>query len=260
LFISQVQAQEQQTLTMPRLRIGIEAGVDLLFGTMNKPPQIRENKSYYSDGDYDFHCGFVRPGYEQSLFYFGVKPEYSLNKRVVVTSGLRFFAYKTSIESDRDYFLWKISEDAISTNYVKIENISQRNYCVGIPMEIRFFPNEKDYMVRHYFVLGTALNFVVFSNKDVAFSNPLMEKYSSDVLSQIGKSNSFHGLVYAGIGLKIGKMGHPFGRIEIHFPSLSFGNRNSETFVKINPLGFGFQTTLLIPIVKKHQLTYTVTD
>ena len=260
LFTIQIQAQEQQTLTMPRLRLGVEAGVDFLYGTMNKPSQIRESRSYYSDGDYDFHCGFVLSNYQQSLFYVGVKPEYSLSKRFVVSSGLRFFAYKSTIKSDKDYFLWRISEDDINTNYVKIENIYQKNYCIGIPLEIRFFPNEKDYPVRVYFVFGTALNFVVYSKEEVAFVNPLMEKYSSDVLSQIGNSASFHGLVYAGIGLKFGKMGHPFGRIEIHFPSLAFGHKDSDSFVKINPLGVGLQTCLLIPIAKKHQLTYTVTD
>ena len=260
LFITHIEAQEQQTLTMPRLRLGVEAGVDFLFGTMNKPTQIRESQSYYSDGDYDFHCGFILPEYSRSFLYIGIKPEYSLNKRFTVTSGLRFFSYKTSLKSDKDYFLWKISEDETTTNYVKVENVSQKNYCVGIPLEIRFFPNEKDYPVRVYFVLGTTLNFVVSSNNDVVFSNPLMEKYSPDVLSQVGRPSSFHGIAYAGVGLKIGKMGYPFGRIEAHFPSLSYGNKDSKNFVEIDPLGFGLQTTLLIPIVKKHQLTYTITD
>ena len=260
LFITHIQAQEQQTLTMPRLRLGVEAGVDFLNGTMNKPPQIRESRSYYSDGDYDFHCGFVLPSYNQSFFYVGVKPEYSLSKRFVVSSGLRFFAYKSVLKSDKDYFLWKISEENLNTNYVKIENISQKNYCVGIPLEIRFFPNEKDYPVRVYFVFGTALNFVVSSKEEVVFANPLMEKYSSDVLSQVGDPIFFHGLLYAGVGLKFGRMGHPFGRIELHIPSLAYGKNDSKNFVDMSSFGVGLQTCLLIPIAKKHQLTYTVTD
>ena len=260
LFTTRIQAQEQQTLTMPRLRLGVEAGVDFLFGTFNKPAQIRESKSYYPDGDYDFHCGFVLQQSDLSYFYFGVKPEYSLNKRFSITAGVRFFTYKTAMRSDMEYFLWKISEDATTSNYVKIKEISQKNYCIGIPLEIRFFPNEKDYMVRCYFVLGTALNFTVASNQELTLVNSHMEKYASDILSQIGKSNSFYGLAYAGVGLKIGKMGHPFGRIELHFPSLAYGRSDSKNFMTIDPLGFGLQTTLLIPIAKKHQLTYTITD
>ena len=253
-------AQEQQTLTMPRLRLGVEAGIDVLFGTINKPAQIRESRSYYFDGDYDYNCGFVSSGYDLNAFYFGIKPEYSLSKRFVITSGLRFSTYKTAIISDRDYFLWKISEDAINTNYVKIESISQRNYCIGIPLEIRFFPNEKDYIARFYVVLGTVLNFVVSSNNEVVFPNPLMEKYSSDVLSQIEKPNSFHGIAYAGLGLKIGKMEHPFGRVEVHMPSLWYGNKDSKTFMNAETVGFGLQMTVLIPVAKKYQLTYTITD
>ena len=264
LFISQIQAHSGDTITIltPRLRVGVEAGVNLLFDAkVNKPPQIRENQSYYLDDDDHYYGGFVSNYQNPGLFYLGLKAEYTLSKRFAASAGMRFSYKKTTLDSDKDYFLWRVSENQASTNYVKIKSITQRNYYVGVPMEIRVFPHEKDYFVRHYFILGTALNFLAASQKDVEFVNPAMEKYSSEVVSQIKEPNLFYGLFYAGIGLKIGKMNNPFGNIEVHMPLVTYGNTKSDSFSKIEgSLGVAFRTTLYIPIVKEHQLIYSVID
>lgn len=261
LFIAHNQAQEQKTMTLPRLRLGIEVGMNVLPGKINKPDLIRENQSYYRDVDDDFYCGFIPEDREFVFFNFGIKPEYSLNKRFAVAAGLRFNFNQVVLNSDKNYFLWKVSENETTANYVKIETISQKNYFVGIPIEIRFFPNEKDYFVRHYFIIGTALNFCVASINEVEFQNPAMEKYSSNILTKIGKPTVFQGYLYGGIGLKIGKMHQPFGNVEVHLPVLMFGNNKPSSLVNIiNGLGVGFRATLHIPIFAEHQLTYTVTD
>ena len=265
LFISHIQADSGDTITIttPRLRVGVEAGVNLLFDAkINKPPQIRENQSYYYDTyDKDYYGGFVSNTQSPSLFYLGLKAEYSLSKRFAVSTGIRFSYKKAELNSDRDYFLWRISENKTSTNYVKIKSITQKNYYLGVPMEIRFFPNEKDYVVRHYFILGTALNFLLASTNEVAFVNPAMEKHSAEIASQINEPNFFYGLFYVGIGLKFGKMNYPFGNLEVHFPIATYGNTKSDAFLKM--IGYGgaaFRTTLYIPIVKEHQLIYSVID
>jgi hypothetical protein len=271
LFVSQIQAQEEQeekrdeqkqiTITIPRLRLGIEAGVNLLFGEVKKPEQIRESQSYYSDGDYDFHCGFVPQNHNFSFFYFGLKPEYMLSKRFTASVGVRFSFYTVTLHSDKDYFLWKISETETNTNYIKIKTISQRNYYLGVPLEIKYFPREKDYAVRQYFIVGTSLNFLVTSINKVVFPNPAMEKYSSEIMSQIGDPRFFQGIFYAGAGLKLGKMNNPFGYIEAHFPVVMYGNNKSKSLATTQTApGFEFQATLQIPFFKEHQLTYTVND
>jgi hypothetical protein len=270
LFISQIQAHRGDTITTttPRWRVGIEAGVNLLFDAkINKPPQIRENQSYnYSDRydttyDNDYYGGFVSNYQSPCIFYAGIKAEYTLSRRFAVSTGARFSYKKATLNSDKDYFLWRINENQTSTNYVRIKSITQRNYYLGVPLEIRFFPAEKDYTVRQYFILGTALNFLVASTNEVVFANPAMEKHSSEVLSQIKEPNLFYGLFYIGIGLKIGKMNHPFGNIEFHFPIATYGNTKSDAFSIIEgTAGIAFRTTLYIPIAKEHQLIYSVID
>lgn len=146
------------------------------------------------------------------------------------------------------------------TNYVKIKEISQSNYYVGIPLSVRFFPNEKDYLVRHFFTAGTVLDFLVASSEDLSFSNNAMKEYKSQVLDQLGKPNVFQGYAFAGFGLKFGKMNNIFADIEIHFPVLRYGKENENSLIKTDSFfGFEFQATFQIPI-SKQQLTYTVTN
>jgi hypothetical protein len=265
LFVVHAQAQNEETVITPRLRLGVEAGVNTVFGEANKLPMIRENHSSYYDGyDDDYYCGFIIPeGKQVNFFYLGLKPEYLVHKRVIVAVGVRFSFNKTVYDSDKDYFLWKISEseDGTNTNYLKIKDITQKNYYVGVPIEIKVFPRELDYFVRHYFIFGMALNFLATSTDEVSFKNPAMQKYASEITNQIGLPNSSSLCMYAGFGLKIGRTNHPFGNIQFHFPVLMFADDKPNSLVKTNnALGFGIQTSLQIPLLKKHQLVYVVND
>jgi hypothetical protein len=260
LFAAQIWAQEK-ILKMPRLRLGFEVGAGAFFGETEKPSMIRENRSYYYDYDYDFHCGFILPDQEFDFFYIGLKPEYSINKRFVVAAGLRLSYSKGALDSDRDYFLWKISETGTNTNYLKINSISQHNYYIGVPLELKLFPREIDYFVRQYFILGTTLNFLAASTNSISFRNTKMEKYESEISAQLGKPDYFHGQLYLGVGLKIGKTNHPFGNIEFHLPVFIYGGDKLNSFTKAgDAFGFGIKTILQIPIFHKHQLTYTIID
>ncbi|MDR1197774.1 MAG: outer membrane beta-barrel protein [Prevotellaceae bacterium] len=257
LLAVQLQAQEMEIVTMPRLRLGIEAGVVTLFGKTDRPAMIRESRSYYYDHDYDFNCGFIFDGQLFDFFYFGLKSEYSLSGRFAVAAGIRFSYGKAELDSDKDYFLWKIRENETSANYVKINSITQKSYYIGIPLEVKIFPRRTDYFVRHYFIIGTALNFRLSSTGDVSFQNVQMEKYASDIVAQLGQPGNFQGYLYAGFGLKIGRTNHPFGDIEFHFPVYLYGSDRLNSFTKAkDTVGFGARTTLHIPIFTKRRLAY----
>jgi len=254
----QIQAQDY---SIPRLRLEVEGGVNLLFAKMNKPELIRESQTYFFDNDHDFHCGFVRESRGIFTYQAAVKLEYVLTKRWAIASGLRFSFYKATLTSDRDYFLWKVFETETVTNYVKINDIYQRNYYLGIPIEIKLYPREKDYFVRQYFLVGGTLNFLVASEKKVVFQNKNMEKYSSAVKKYIVPPNLFHGNIYLGVGLKIGKSNYPVGNLEVIVPVLTIGQYKKNTFAKITAApGIGVRAIFQIPLLKKHLLTYNVLD
>ena len=264
LFVAQIQAQTEEVFNISRFSMGVEAGMDALFGGKNKLPMIRENhsSSYYYDGDEEYHCGFILPSQTINSLYLGLKPEYVISKRFTVSTGIRFSFNKIVYDSDRDYFLWKISEstDENYTNYLKIRDITQKNYYIGIPMEIKFYPREIDAPARQYCKLGVALNFLATSTEDVSFQNPAMNNYTADVLNKIDRISGFHGCVYVGVGFKIGNTNYPFGNIEFHFPVGVFSKNGSNSLVNDEIAGLGFQAALQIPLFKKHQLTYTVID
>jgi len=264
LFIflgSQLQAQKEINYSIPRLRLEVEGGVNLLFAEMNISKQIRESQSYFFDKDHDFYNGFVRKSGTIYTYQAAVKLEYVLTKRWTVASGLRFSFHKAELTSGRGYFLWKASETETATNFVKIKNIFQNNYYLGIPIEFKLYPREKDYFVRQYFLFGGALNFLVASEKKVEFQNKNMEKYSSAVKKHIGTPNIFHGNIYLGVGLKIGKSNYPVGNLEVILPVLTIGQYNKNTFAKIIAApGIGVRAKIQIPLLKKNPLTYTVID
>lgn len=261
LLTVNVQAQDYATVTTPRFRLGLEAGMSVLWGAPGDIDRIRESRSYYYDyDDYGSKLGIAH----MDIFHIGLKLEYMLNARFAVSAGARFSENNIRLKSDndyvlfnRDYFLWKVSEEGLNTDYVSIQNILQTNYYVGIPLEIKFFPRKKDYFVRHFFTLGTALNFLVNSSNDVEFQYPRMGKYLSVIQKQIGEPAIFQGLFYAGFGLKIGSTRHAFGEIEFQFPICSFADNKVNSLIQAST-GFGIRAAFYLPVLTKHLLTYDI--
>jgi hypothetical protein len=257
LSASSLISAQEETISVSRFRLGIEAGITTAFDvTTNKLDNLRESQSYYYDDAY-YNWGYNIRNF--NLYYLGLKPEYTISKRFAVAAGLRFSFNPDELNSDKDYFLWKTKEDGLNTNFVKIRNISQKNIFVGVPLELKFFPREKDYFVRHYFILGSALNFLINSKTRILYENSEMGKYNSLISEQIGKPNSFQGYLYVGFGLKIGQTNHPLGNIEIHFPVYMFDNEKLSSFSGAREtVAIGLQTTFQIPLCKGNKLKYKV--
>jgi len=251
-------AQEEKIYEYPRLRWGVEAGADMFSGNTIKNSNIRESQSYYYDYYYNdlYYGGFMFDSYNYTRYYIGLKPEYSLSNRFVVAAGLRFSFNKSNFNSDQNYFLWKISEENLTTNYVRVREVNQNNFYAGVPLEIKFFPGQNDMIVRQYFKVGMLFNFLAASHNSVSFIDDNMEKYAGEISKQMGKPSFQSGYLYLGIGLKFGRMNHPFGSIELQAPIRVFKDKKLASFIKEPEVGFGLQTTFYIPAGKK-KLSYT---
>jgi len=258
----QIQAQTL-LFEVPKLRIGVEAGVQWFDAKTTKPSQIRENRSsyYYGHRDELFYCGFVRDERSFSQYFVGIKPEYSLTHRLTIASGLRFSIVGSQIVSDRDFFLWRISQDETHSNYLRISELNQKSYYFGIPLELRFFPRQMDCFVRQYFVIGAMFNFHAFSNTRVDFINENMQKYQQQIENELKKPDTFSSSFYLGVGLKLGKMNRPFGNLEFQFPIFYLLGQNKKALQftsflerKGGGIGGGFNVSLKIPIPTKQKL------
>jgi len=137
--------------------------------------------------------------------------------------------------------------------------MAQKNVYAGIPLELKVFPREWDFQVRHYCVVGTTLNFLLVSDNSVLFVDPQMRKYTSDVMHSFEKPDNFFVAFYAGFGLKIGNIHRPCGQIEIQFPVFHYGGHINSFARIVNMDGFGLRTILQIPVASERQLTYKVT-
>ena len=244
-------AQDVKIFEYPRFRLGVEVGGGFLYGTTIKPDAIRESQSYYLDNYRDdYYCGFVFDYYTTSHYYVGVKHEFSLNNGISVASGLRFISSNSALNSDKDYFLWKVSENDLITNYARVKDVKQNNFYAGIPIEMTIYTYKREIRVRHYIKWGPSLNFLIWSKTTPYFGNAAMNKYSDKVKNDIEKPKSFIPAAFIGTGVKINRMNRPFGTIEIRMPFVLNGNTSFSSFAK-SSVGFEFQTAINIPVGKK---------
>lgn len=228
--------------------IGVEAGIYIRNQNIPKIDKIRSSGTEYQPY-YDYYSkDYLYHNSTKAIYYFGIKPEYQISDRFSIASGIRFSFFEDIIKSDRSFFLWEAPGNTNNINYLRVANIRQTVYNVGIPLEIRFYPKKHDNTVRQYFVLGAMFNLAAFTDTDVNFANSAMAKYEQDIKNQLNKPNNFSTYYYLGIGLKIGKMNNPFGNIEFHFPMLSARGNRVSSFAELDEHIMGFNTSLKIPI------------
>jgi hypothetical protein len=248
-------------LQAQNVKIGAEFGYDMFFGGSKKPDMVRENKSLYPYYDY-YYCGFIVPEQTINISYFGLKSEFFFMKiQVGISAVLSLSLYSSVLDSDKDYFLWQVGHEGVNTDYVRIRNIKQSSYYVGLPLEIRFFPKRQEMPVKLYFKIGSVFNLHVHTKNHVDFQDDAMNYYSESINNQIEKPNNFSAYLYPAVGLKIGgfKVGNskfPWINIETHFPGILISS-NASAFFESDPnsnenFGIGIQFSVQIPLFKNN--------
>jgi hypothetical protein len=253
-LLASAQDGDVEIFEYQRLRIGVEAGVGGdMDGATVIPSSVRQNQSFYYDPSYYdgyYYGGYVYGEHSVPHYYVGVKAEYSLINSISLALGLRFLNSNSTLKSNKDYFLWKVSENDLISNYVRVNSIKQNTLFMGIPVEFTFYTYSKDIIVRHFFKAGVNFNFLLMSNTRAYFEDEAMNKYADQVIGELDKPKIFTPIFFVGTGLKIGRMNHPFGTIEMKIPFLFSETDNFSSFVK-SALGFEFSTTIYIPIGKQ---------
>ena len=254
-------AQDQQTTKHNNLKLAFEFGMNAVGVQLEKPEQIRENRSsgyIYMDEYYEY--GFFTEANTIITKYIGVKPEFFIYKNLIgIASGIRFTMVSSDLVSDRNIFLWKVKEEGLNTEYVRIMDISNKSYLLGIPLEVRFFPKRKELPFQHYVKLGASFNFRFHSENNINFRNKAMEKNYDDLIKkQLPKNKLFSSFIFAATGFKIGKFKEgkmiPWGNIEFQFPYILLTDKSfafaGNSFDDVGFPGVGFQISFQIPIGK----------
>jgi len=223
------------TVRGQNFRLGAEFGYDAFFGDTQKPGMVRETHSSTPSiaDNYDYPGLFYDMQMLQVL-YMGLKTEFfTFNNRLGIAAGLRFSNYRTTFDSDRDYFLWQTRQEGVNTDYVRIRDIAQSNRYLGIPLEIRIIPKKRDRPVLFYVKLGGVFNYRLHTKNTITFFSEAMNHYTETIENQIEATDDFNAYLYPAAGLKIGRGQFPWFNIEAHFPGVMFTKRASS-FVKSN--------------------------
>jgi hypothetical protein len=227
------------------LMVGLEVGADVMLGELKGHPRIREK--------YSPSTGFGELS-SMGATYVGLKAEYFfVDNRVGVAIGARITKFETDY-SRHVYdgaFLWRLREDGTTTDFVHLASLSQISRSVGVPMEVRWFPNARELPVQIYFKAGVVVDWCFSTKNDVQFYDLSMYRYADEVSQNIGEHAALSALIFLGFGLKIGgfKVGRykfPWINLELHVLDASL---TRQAFEFIKPYyGAGLQASIQIPI------------
>ncbi|GHV72350.1 hypothetical protein FACS1894201_01030 [Bacteroidia bacterium] len=193
------------------LKVGVEFGFTTFWGEAIRPDRARLSTPNFWE-----LVGFSTPSVDIS--YIGAKTEYFLwNNRIGIGAGVRFSTYNSTFSSNEGSFLWLLKEDGLTTDYVRIIDITQKSSYIGVPLEFRFFPNNHDWFVQYYLKLGVVFNYRLSISNSVTFLFSAMDPHAETVKSQLGDyPPNFNAYLYPVIGLKLLRC--PWVNLEFHFP------------------------------------------
>ena len=240
--------QAQETI-INRGKIGLEFGSNGFWGETIVPNQVRASNSAYQYDD--FYYDYPDMNQVLSNIYGGIKYEsFFYKNRLGLAVGLRFSQFSSEMNAsgrNQKYFAWLLRQDELTTDYLMLQKIEQKNYYLGIPLELRYFFRNNSFF-SWYFKLGTTVNYCLSTNNTITFNDSAMEQYTGAIEEQIDKPSLFNALVYPAWGFKLGNMKSIWGNIEIHLPGFLIGKK-AHPFVR-QDAGMGIQLSVQIPLNK----------
>jgi hypothetical protein len=227
---------------LKKLSLSFYGGAKILSPSLNEDWPIRQDVSYGYYGD-EFNAQVNLNG---DIAYFGVSPEYLINKNWSVGSGLRFSRYLSSIIKD-DYdrggfFFLRVSQEDERTDFARIKAIKENSNYIGIPWEVKYTP-----LVLRYFDLHAKLTvelaYRLNTHTDIEFKDEAMKAYQKDVLRDIGvKANPWFSTTSLSAGARLKLSKQVYFSCDWVAPAF-YITKNNSSLVNVNNLG-GFQLSI----------------
>jgi hypothetical protein len=226
--------------------IGLEAGINFIDSYLPDRDYIRADQSLYGEGNKSANLNST-----MNMSYGGIKTEIqTLNKKFGFFTGIRFTYVYSSLgkksywDGNPDYFFMLFQQEGTTTEYLKIKEINQNSFYMGVPVEVRFFPfHQKNFRI--FFKTGADINYLLSSKTDVVFYDDAMELYEGPVTKITGSPKSFTSNLYFSAGIKIGKETKPGINIEVCAPSF---NLTSNAYnLLTTEVGGGLQLNIQLP-------------
>ncbi|MDR0560593.1 MAG: hypothetical protein LBG92_10510 [Prevotellaceae bacterium] len=237
-------------------RVGLECGKSSPFEVKGDiPEQIRAGNQVSDYHDYDYYYYYpknIEVNREHVSWLAGIKAEYAFgNGHFGIASGLRISGLRYSLSSPYKYLLWKIAQDDVYTDYVRLDRICQTNYSLGLPVELRIYPRNAKKFVKHYFKIGASFNCLLSTNNDIKFYDKKMEHYKNAIEEKFVSPSPFNANIYSSYGIHLGKEIH--AGMEIILPGFVVG-KNINSFVQsYSELGIRFSVDVPLYLLQKQK-------
>jgi hypothetical protein len=169
-----------------------------------------------------------------------------------ISSGIRLTTYTAFFGKDEwnTIYEWNVAPETEEGDYVFVHKIKQANNYLGVPLMFRIFFNHHDKILRPYFTLDLAFNFLVANKNTIEFAK---EGESLDYVEKINKNlgdpEKFNSTLDFSYGLRIGR--DPFYvNAELHFPSFLLTDSPVSFFnsTDLTMLNFGVKVAMQVPI------------
>ncbi|MBN2165235.1 MAG: hypothetical protein JW717_03060 [Marinilabiliaceae bacterium] len=248
LLIFQSETNGQNEENKPTSFFELETGIGFYDSNMQTYDFFRNSSSVYYQSDrlIDNISSF----YYQ--WYIGAKVEFRLNdNKHAFLTGLRIKKCCSSLgklSSDyesSEYFFLLYNKNEASSEFLKIKEINQASYYIGIPLELkRIMVNKKYY--RFFFKAAFDLNYRLHTTTDVVFFNNLMEEYEDGVINKFDEPADFVSVFYPMVGFNFGREDKSGLIVEFALPSLFVTDKSVSGLVKPD-VGCGVQLNIQVP-------------
>lgn len=237
-----------QTISDWKRYFHIEVGYIYPEGTIKESLAIRQNISYFYANQYS--NGYISS--TTSGLILGVRYEYYYPKfKSGISSGLRFTGLNTDISgytsNNSDFFFLRYSTQDSDTKFARVKSLTEYNYLLSVPLEIRFTPIEYKNLSL-YAKAGLEYSIISLKNEaDISFQDDNMDVNKGEILKRITDPiNKNYATFYSALGLKLGKEGKPNYTFEVLFPSI-FLTKNNFYLVDVDYFE-GFRLSIQFPV------------
>lgn len=229
--------------------LGVEVGTKSFNPGYQEFDFIRQGPSSfpYYNNNYGSNYGEIT-----FTSFISVIAEYRFpSDRFWLSTGIKYASMNSTLGygegggSQTDFFYIMLNKDQNNTYYYRINEISEHNQYIGVPLDFSYSPFLPRFF-RLYFKIGFDFNFKIATKQSVDFEDSGMKNHEKEITKLFGRPDNFYATTTLGIGVQFGRQNKPNVRIEGNFPSFVLTSENSG-LVK-HSFGGGGRISLLIPL------------
>ncbi len=196
-----LQAQDQPVKVWSGL-LQVEGGIFFPRNSIREDIPIRQTVSHAYPGAQG-HVTATNMGLHAALKWEG----YNQQRKVGFATGIRYSTFITditgSVAYNINYFYLRYGVEGADARFARVTNISEESHFLGLPLEIRYAPLEKN-RVHYYIKGGIEPIYRLMHRNNIHFHNQEMNAHKETVVEAINNPvDAFNAKIYGAFGLSL---------------------------------------------------------